>query len=306
MIITLIAGPLIGALVGYCTNFIAIKMMFRPKKPVMIGTHRVPFTPGLIPKRKNDLAKAIGDAVGQVLLTEKDLEESIPKDRLKRAISQTLWEEIEHLKEKEETIRGTVTTYTGEGTYNNLKARVEDLLTEKILDGLSRMDMEEIIIREGTEVILEKVKGTMMAIMINEKMIKSLAAPIGQHIQEYIEDQGEEKVRHIVKEEIEIIEDSTVKSIAINITTSREEIDQLVERLYERWIDRHIGKMLKTIDVSGIVTENVEKMNVDNLEKLILSVMDKELKAIVNLGALLGFFIGGLNILIGFFANMTM
>ena len=40
----LLAGPLIGAVIGYCTNYIAVKMLFRPLYPVKIGNWTLPFT----------------------------------------------------------------------------------------------------------------------------------------------------------------------------------------------------------------------------------------------------------------------
>ena len=36
------------AAIGYGTNYIAIKMLFRPRKEIRIGSCRVPFTPGVI------------------------------------------------------------------------------------------------------------------------------------------------------------------------------------------------------------------------------------------------------------------
>lgn len=43
---------LVGALIGYCTNYIAIKMLFRPRKPVFVFGKKLPFTPGVIPKNQ--------------------------------------------------------------------------------------------------------------------------------------------------------------------------------------------------------------------------------------------------------------
>ncbi|MEI3219612.1 MAG: DUF445 family protein [Lachnoclostridium sp.] len=51
-ILHLISGPLIGAVIGYCTNYIAVKMLFRPLKAIKIGRFTLPFTPGMIPKKK--------------------------------------------------------------------------------------------------------------------------------------------------------------------------------------------------------------------------------------------------------------
>ena len=57
-------------------------------------------------------------------------------------------------------------------------------------------------------------------------------------------------------------------------------------------------EMVEKIDVAAIVEEKVRDMDVAKLEALILSVMKKELNAIVNLGALIGLVIGLLNLLI--------
>ncbi len=59
----------IGAAIGGVTNHLAIKMLFRPLKPIYIGGKRLPFTPGLIPKRREDLAIQLGRTVVDHLLT---------------------------------------------------------------------------------------------------------------------------------------------------------------------------------------------------------------------------------------------
>ena len=68
-----LSGPMIGALIGYCTNYIAVKMLFHPYKEVKLFGLTLPFTPGVIPKNKPRLARAIGRAVADVLLTKEDL-----------------------------------------------------------------------------------------------------------------------------------------------------------------------------------------------------------------------------------------
>lgn len=60
-IIEILAGPVIGAVIGYCTNYIAVKMLFKPLNPVKLGNWTLPFTPGIIPKGKARMAKAMGE-----------------------------------------------------------------------------------------------------------------------------------------------------------------------------------------------------------------------------------------------------
>ncbi|WP_347723779.1 DUF445 domain-containing protein [Lysinibacillus capsici] len=68
-IVTLLFMAIIGAAIGGVTNHLAIKMLFRPYKAIYIKNWRVPFTPGLIPKRRDELAKQLGLTVVNYLLT---------------------------------------------------------------------------------------------------------------------------------------------------------------------------------------------------------------------------------------------
>ena len=56
--------------------------------------------------------------------------------------------------------------------------------------------------------------------------------------------------------------------------------------------------LMQRIDLSGIVESKINAMSADELETLVMSVMKKELNTIVNLGALIGFVLGLLNIFI--------
>ena len=51
-----IVAPLVGGVIGYITNDLAIRMLFRPRKAVFIGRFHVPFTPGLIPAQQGRIA----------------------------------------------------------------------------------------------------------------------------------------------------------------------------------------------------------------------------------------------------------
>mgnify|MGYP001267713562 CR=1 FL=1 len=65
----LLVSALVGATIGYTTNWIAIKMLFRPLSAKRLLGIRLPFTPGVIPKEKDRLARSIGDSVSRHLLT---------------------------------------------------------------------------------------------------------------------------------------------------------------------------------------------------------------------------------------------
>ena len=85
---TIILRPLIGAGIGYITNWIAVKMMFRPLNPVKLGNFTLPFTPGIIPKNKERLAESIGDSISQNLLTEETLKNTLLSKDIKSKIKE--------------------------------------------------------------------------------------------------------------------------------------------------------------------------------------------------------------------------
>lgn len=80
----------IGALIGGITNAVAIRMLFRPHKAHYIGKWRIPFTPGLIPKRKAELARQIGKVVDEHLLTPESIEQKIAGSEFRQEIESSL------------------------------------------------------------------------------------------------------------------------------------------------------------------------------------------------------------------------
>jgi uncharacterized membrane protein YheB (UPF0754 family) len=83
----LLLAPAVGALIGYVTNAVAIKMLFRPFKPVRIFGIRLPFTPGVLPRERHKLADSIGSMVERELLTPEILRERLLKEDIRAAVN---------------------------------------------------------------------------------------------------------------------------------------------------------------------------------------------------------------------------
>jgi uncharacterized membrane protein YheB (UPF0754 family) len=66
--------PVAGGVIGYFTNDIAIKMLFRPYRAYYIFGRKLPFTPGLIPANQERLAKRVADTIMGSLLTPSELQ----------------------------------------------------------------------------------------------------------------------------------------------------------------------------------------------------------------------------------------
>ena len=84
-----ILPPLLGALIGYVTNRIAIKMLFRPLNPKRLFGVHIPLTPGVIPRNRYDLARTIARMVSEQLLSPQALKEQLDTPEFRRNL--TAW-----------------------------------------------------------------------------------------------------------------------------------------------------------------------------------------------------------------------
>ncbi len=103
---TIVIPPIAGTIIGYFTNDIAIKMLFRPYKAIYLGERRLPFTPGLIPRNQGRLALKVSDTIMGSLLTPEELQNLarrlLQTERVQSAILWLLNLAIKQFKEDKE------------------------------------------------------------------------------------------------------------------------------------------------------------------------------------------------------------
>ena len=97
-------GPLVGAVIGYITNDIAIRMLFRPHQPKYIMGIHIPFTPGIIPKEKSRIATSIGKAVSENLMNREVLEKSLLSEEMLTKMGNAIDEFVTTQRQNDETI----------------------------------------------------------------------------------------------------------------------------------------------------------------------------------------------------------
>ena len=295
-ILEIIAGPAIGAVIGYCTNYIAVKMLFRPLKPVKIGNKTLPFTPGIIPKGQGRMARALGQAVGEHLLTKEDFEKMLLSEEIKNAVVDAVLQKIEKLKDTEASLEEFLSQYTGQEEYDLMRDKLEDYITEKITEGVENLDVGAIIVEEGTKEIKEKFKGGMLSMFLNDDLIQSVATPIGNKVDEYIKENGEEKIRPAVVAQLAAAENKSVAQWVEIFPVSDKKFRQIIENIYVKFVNEKAEELAEKFHVAEIVEEKINAMDVLELENLLLGIMKKELNAVVSLGAVIGFILGLLNI----------
>ena len=86
-----IVPPLVGAIIGYFTNWLAIKMLFRPLKPVYIGKLKLPFTPGILPRERRRLTDSVGETVSRELLTTEVFKSRLEEPSLQAKIEESIY-----------------------------------------------------------------------------------------------------------------------------------------------------------------------------------------------------------------------
>ncbi len=90
MLLPLLGSAAVGGLIGYGTNWLAIRMLFWPLEEKRLFGRRVPFTPGLIPKKRARLATALGDTVASHLVTPETLTAALTAPELQTQLAVTM------------------------------------------------------------------------------------------------------------------------------------------------------------------------------------------------------------------------
>lgn len=151
---TIVVMIIIGAAIGGFTNSLAIKMLFRPYNPIYIGKWRVPFTPGLIPKRREELAKQLGKMVITHLVTPERFIKKWMSEETKNGINAQVTRLFREWLEKETTLDHIGKWFTNEDVGEKIANQLKNVLvkggnswwqsnrTEKLVDILTE-DMEE-------------------------------------------------------------------------------------------------------------------------------------------------------------------
>lgn len=264
---------LLAALIGYITNYIAVKMLFRPYRAVKIGKRTLPFTPGVIPKNKSRIARACGAAVEGSLFSQEDIREAMAGSITSLDIGSVRISDI---------------------VSEDLSERLAGTLAGRLTGEIKKADIKGIIVSKGGAILEEKVKDTMLAMFVNRDMIASFAEPIEQKALQYLDGEGGEYLKHKIKEEIETVRNRSIGQEAAELNL---DMDRLAGRVFEELIDKKLGEVTSKINIAAVVEDKINQMDVREFETLVLSVMKKELQAVVNLGALIGFVIGLINLL---------
>lgn len=287
-----LAGPLIGMVIGYFTNYIAVKMLFRPREEKYFFGHKLPFTPGAIPKGKARLAKSAGTVVSETLLTGNDISEKLLSDDMEEDVIDSIMSGLK------ETIGNTLDAALGDENKQAIVNGAEAAITDKVIAAIKDYDYETLIKVQGMNAIKDKLSDSMLMMFVSDDMINGILDNVVAWIDGYIDEQADGAIRPIVGGMLEETMNDTPLGLAASAGYNKREVREAVTKLYHKAATSGVRKVLEHIDISSVVEDKINDMSVEELEKVVLEVMKHELNMIVNLGALIGFVLGLLNIFI--------
>ena len=165
--LSFIIFPIVGAIIGAVTNEIAIKMLFRPYKPIRILGKQLPFTPGVIPSQREKIAANIAKTFEANLLSGKEIHDIVTSDNVRNILDAKI---DTFIKEKLGAFAGMVTGY-------------KDQIVNTILEGIEEM-ADNAIAHGGELNIGQKIEDKInnMDIEILENLILDVVKKQLQHI----------------------------------------------------------------------------------------------------------------------------
>ncbi len=322
-LVGIIIPPVVGALIGYITNDIAIRMLFRPHKPKYLFGMRIPFTPGIIPKEKGRIAEAIGTVISNNLMSKEVLGKYLLSDEMIAKVKNGVQEFIGKQKNNNETLEQFLLHYVSKDDIESLAISINDNITREAHEKVTSPEIGKQVARAAMDYVAEKfnasgaqevlddlgimsgIKGAVAMLFgkdVITKFLSLLREPaenyLAGNINNMLQKNGDEIISNLIGNETNKILSKPVKEI---LRGKDEQLDKILSSavsIYTTIIQEHLPKILENIDISRIVRDRINEMDMDETERLILQVMDKELKAVIWLGALLGLIMGCLNIFV--------
>jgi len=293
-------GPASGLVIGAFTNWLAIKMMFRPHQPKYVFGMKIPFTPGLIPKERGRLAEAVGSSISENLMNREVLEKNLLSEDMLTKIEEGYDTFIAKQKANTESLRTFLSHFLSKDDLDKIQSDTGRELAVQIHSRLAYSNLGTMLAHAAVEHAISKMENSLLGIAFNvEQFLILLQEPaehlLSKHINHIISNNSEEIIANLIGQESDKLLDTPVCDLLRGHDEQLAQLRAILLDGYRQIISVHLPKILSTIDISRIIRDRINELDIEEGEKIIFAVMDKELRAIVWLGALLGCIIGTVN-----------
>lgn len=173
-------------MIGWITNYVAIKMLFRPYKEINFGLFKIQ---GLIPKRKHEIAISIADTVQKELISLKDVTSTLDGEELEARMGDMIDKILDEKLEGELTKKfPMLAMFMSEDMLKKIKNMIKTSILENkdtIIEMFSnyleeKVNFREIIITNVDGFSLEKLEDITYSLAKKElKHIEVVGAVLG-------------------------------------------------------------------------------------------------------------------------------
>jgi uncharacterized membrane protein YheB (UPF0754 family) len=284
-----VIASLVGAVIGYITNWLAIKMLFRPHEEKRFLGIKIPFTPGLIPKERYRMAKSVGETVGTHLLSREALVEALCSPKVKKQLDKWIESRISEIKNSESTIEEKLRFIVGD-KYEEVVHYVNNYLSHKILSAVREPEVQRKLsgliietLRQQFEVSPGKLFESQYFINIKSNLASKIEcfkdSPfLREKLEEYIISELE-TIRLENKTIEEVMPESVIASIKGYIYNSRAEIcDTVGEMLKQPEIQERIKSAITSMIGSNLNPLMAMFLNVNTIYGKFISAFEEYLK----------------------------
>jgi len=283
--------PILGGIIALSTNWLAIKMLFRPHKAKYIFGLRIPFTPGLIPKERTRLTAKMAEAISTRLLTPEVLAAELSDPALWPLPDITIGNALESLGIKD---IGPVAS--------SLKTAADKLLP-KVLDQIHLFEASALDVKlaELTYKVVDENLSTLASIFVSKEKIY---ASIKNNLLSYL---SASENYEALREQLHTAIDSLIpmaqdfmdeKVFDINIRDGLTMHFAKQKHVVVRVLTVIASYIAKNMPIQAMIENKLNSFDVAEAEDLILTVAGRELRLIVWLGGVLGFIIGSLTLVL--------
>lgn len=171
-IIRILILAIIGGLIGYITNVIAIKLIFRPINPIKIPILNIEIV-GMIPKRKSEIAKNIGEIISDQFLSIDEIIDSMITKEDKENITNYMKLKVKLILNEKmtlipSTIKSLVQNYVAEIIEDEIRQSIDELCEEIIIKANNRINIKEMVETKINELDLYELEEIILTIVKKE------------------------------------------------------------------------------------------------------------------------------------------
>jgi uncharacterized membrane protein YheB (UPF0754 family) len=275
--------PLAGAVIGYVTNAVAIKMLFRPLREIRLFGVRLPFTPGILPRQRHKLAENIGSIVERQLLTPEIVIARLRQEDVRESLKTIITGYTEQLVNQPSGTSSLVMDLAERESLRVAEALISFLNKPEIhrrLEIHGRVFLNNAILRLN---VFQRffLSAGQFETTLHDRMpeiIDDLIGQVGDILRD--RDTREQTLRYLAQ------------ALLAPDSRKKDSFDAFIRDKLLGCVEEHIAALLRTLNIKTLVSDRVDSLDMAQVEHIILDVMANQLWWINVFGAILGALIG--------------